>query len=280
MSEYILTSINNKSNLTKPIKRLMSYIASDIKCNLIYNDNFIKGSYQNEVIDHFDKIVRGKYQNEVTDNFNKTMLTYTNERVQKFNCLINGWDELRIQDKVFMSVTGEKYTVLRINEFYHETSHSERAARIYHANKGIQHIALKSESGSVTNQAVVFGSNRYRIMRNKLSDITADIYKEIRLSYSVEWVKLHPSSPIAVRRLDAWLNFIEFQDKVKCIDFDTVMTINTSKLFFAESPFNGHILLDIYDLVDCHRRDYPLYIWLMSTIINHMKRVTLVNSCD
>jgi len=224
----------------------------------------------------------GKYKSCKTD---KVILAYTNETVQKLNAQIQGREQPKLGDSVFVSTLKYHATVvgLSTNATEIRTIRGERlqinskyqTLETLHLIKGVRFMDLEDENMKRTTRAFVFGHYNYILKSEELATEAVKCNNEIQKRFKLDpakWAKANYNSELAKKRSEAWKRYLSFKDCVVCIDFPHAMTVHKSQGSTYENVF-----LDMDDLGKCADRDYDLYLRLLYVAISRASQKVYTN---
>lgn len=219
-------------------------------------------------------------------NKSKVILAYTNAKVESLNAIIEGKTKPDLGDTVYTPTLRQTYTIDDIEDTAYavqdfknnviEIGSKWRTVETLNEMPQVQFFHLEDEEGSKTVRAAVFGHATYLEYKKELARKAVAFNNLVKQQFKVanpaDWARVNRGHELAIKRANAWRNYLAFKDCVICLDFGHAMTVHKSQ----GSTFEN-VYLDVEDMGLCADTDYQLYLKLLYVAISRASEKVFTN---
>lgn len=226
------------------------------------------------------------YQECDTD---KTLLAYTNKRVQELNEAIAGRDHQLPGDMLFSPNTHKEYQFVQWVDpqyvTYIDIHFADGPLTLGTKYKTLEHLISSGlcsfaevidEDGETKIFATEFGHYNYKVTKQNLEQLAVNANVEIENQFpelkAAQWARVNNTHTLAKVRAKAWRDCLSFKDCVICLDFNFATTVHKSQGSTYTSVF-----VDAEDIYQCANRDFSMYLRLMYVALSRASKYVGTN---
>jgi len=252
---------------------------------------YLEGSEQPKTLapnKHFQRSqdIVSRYQQSPADS--KTMLAWTNKRVQELNFAVQGASKPSSGD-VLWNATLRQEVVFNFIEDIENVKTIKTFAGTLPLNSKYKTLEFLLEQPYVSFYnvdipttretcilAVCFGTNNYKLLAKKLTENAVADNKRIVDEHDTDnaaiWCRANPRAKLARVRANAWRRLLSFKEAVCQVDFPHCTTIHK-----AQGSTYNEVYLDAEDLARCGNMNLDMYLRLYYVAVSRARVLVVTN---